>query len=103
MCVLDAARGIHYSSEVPKTMIVSAAEANRSFSKLLRATEEGTEVTITSHGKPKYKLVAISNQDDERQRRLEAMDKLLERLAKQEFKVVGPWTREELYERDPKV
>jgi hypothetical protein len=31
------------------------------------------------------------------------MDKLLERLAKQEFKVVGPWTREELYERDPKV
>jgi hypothetical protein len=31
----------HYSSEMPKTMTVSAAEANRSFSKLLRAAEEG--------------------------------------------------------------
>lgn len=81
-------------------MTVSASEANRSFSRLLRAADQGTEVTITSRGEPKYKLISISNDDEERARRLKAMDELLERLEKQKFTVVGPWTRDELYERD---
>jgi prevent-host-death family protein len=81
-------------------MTVSAAEANRSFSKLLRAAEQGTEVTITSHGRPKAKLVPVSSEDEDRARRREAMKDLVQRLERQEFRVVGPWTREELYERD---
>ena len=81
-------------------MTVSAAEANRSFSKLLRAAEEGTEVTITSHGKPAAKLVPIPARDIQDEERLEALREMQERWAKTEFVVVGPWTREELYERD---
>jgi prevent-host-death family protein len=84
---------------MPKTITVSAAEANRSFSKLLRAATDGTEVMITSHGKPKAKLVPVSNEDEERERWRAATDALLTRLNNQEFKVIAPWTREELYER----
>ena len=36
---------------------ISAAEANRSFSKLLADVKRGETVTITSHGEPVAKLV----------------------------------------------
>jgi prevent-host-death family protein len=45
---------------------VSAAEANREFSKLLRAVQEGETVTITSHGKVVARLV--SAKEDEREK-----------------------------------
>lgn len=37
---------------MPETFTVSAADANRHFSKLLRAVREGARVTITSRGHP---------------------------------------------------
>lgn len=37
---------------MPETFTVSAADANRHFSKLLRAVREGARVTVTSRGHP---------------------------------------------------
>ncbi len=81
-------------------MTVSAAEANRSFSKLMRAAEEGIEVTITSRGKPKVKLVRVAEDEADREQLRQAFDRLLARLEKQEPTVIGPWTRDDLYDRD---
>lgn len=83
-----------------KSLTVSAAEANRSFSKLMRVVEEGTEVTVTSHGKPKLKMVPVVDEQAERERRRAAWDRLRERLKSQEPVVIGPWTRDDLYDRD---
>jgi prevent-host-death family protein len=83
-------------------LTVPAAEANRSFSKLLRAAREGARITITSHGEPVAELgPARNNQTEDAEKlRLEAHDRLMRRLRSQAPMVVGPWTRQELYERD---
>ena len=76
---------------------VSAAEANREFSKLLRGVREGNSYVVTSHGRPVAKLVPISKSPEEREA---AFQKLLARLRSQPVQNIGRWTREELYERD---
>ena len=84
-------------------IVVPATEANRSFSKLLRAAREGRRVTITSHGEPVAELIPAGEEAREaakRARRLEALEALEAHWAALEPVVVGPWTREELYERD---
>ena len=43
-------------------LTVTAAEANRSFSKLLRAAREGKRVTITSHGTPVAELGPVDGE-----------------------------------------
>ncbi|HYD24238.1 MAG TPA: type II toxin-antitoxin system prevent-host-death family antitoxin [Croceibacterium sp.] len=83
-----------------KTSTVTATEANRSFSKLLRAVQRGEKVEITSHGRKIAVLSPAELEGPSREQRLKALEKLKERWAKQEFVVIGPWTREELYERD---
>jgi prevent-host-death family protein len=85
------------------SLTIPAAEANRSFSKLLRAAREGTRITITSHGEPVAEMGPVSNHqadDTERQRIAQAHRRLIERLESQTPVVVGPWTRQDLYERD---
>ena len=84
-----------------KVSSITASEANRSFSKLLRAVEQGERVEITSHGRKVAVLAPIDQDTPSREQRLKALEKLKKRWATQEFKVVGPWTREELYERQP--
>jgi prevent-host-death family protein len=74
---------------------VSAAEANRRFSRLLQGVREGRSYVVTSHGQPVARLVPAS--DDERARHA-AWDALLKRLKSQPALNAGPWTREELYE-----
>ncbi len=84
-------------------LTVTAAEANRSFSKLLRAAKEGKRVTITSHGEPVAELGPIgaaARHAAERERRKQAQEALMAHLEAQTPVVVGPWTRDELYERD---
>ena len=84
-------------------LTVSAAEANRSFSKLLRAAKAGTRVTITSHGEPVAELgpVGQSVKDAaERERRKAMLDWLNEHWKTLSPVDVGPWRREDLYERD---
>jgi prevent-host-death family protein len=77
---------------------VSAADANREFSKLLRRVRDGESITIMSHGRPVAKLVPVSAGD----RVGEAAKKaLLKRLRSQKGGRIGAitWTRDELHER----
>jgi len=85
------------------TLTVPAAEANRSFSKLLRAARQGARITITSHGEPVAELGPVGGataEDAEKLRQAEGRRKLMEHLESVTPTVVGPWTREELYDRD---
>jgi prevent-host-death family protein len=79
---------------------ISAAEANRSFSRLLRGVREGRSYVVTAHGRPIARLVpAAEGAVEERLVREAAWRALLERVAKQPVIDIGRWTREELYER----
>jgi len=75
---------------------VSAADANRDFSKLLRGVRDGESYTITSHGKPVAKLVPAGARDAVRDA---AKRGLLARLRAQRATArIGRWTRDELYD-----
>jgi len=56
---------------------ISAAEANRQFSKLLRAVEAGETITITSHGRPVARLCPVAGtvHDREHARRVAARER----------------------------
>jgi prevent-host-death family protein len=76
---------------------ISAAEANRAFSRLLREVrEEGRTFVVTSHGKPVAKLVPCTSAEAGREA---ARTSLLARLAREPAQDVGRWNRDELYER----
>ena len=76
---------------------ISAAEANRNFSHLLRRVRDGHSIVVTSHGRPVAKLVPI----DEREHVVVgARAALFERLRTAPTVNIGRWTRDELYERD---
>jgi prevent-host-death family protein len=76
---------------------VSAADANRSFSLLLRGVREGRSYVVTSHGKPVARLVPAGKHDDVA---TSARSTLLSRLEKQPVIHAGRSTRDELYEDD---
>lgn len=80
------------------TAEVTAADANRNFSELLRDIRAGKSVVITVHGKPTAKLVPF---DGEKQRAEGGRKALLARLTGQRSVNAGRWTRESLY-RDSK-
>lgn len=79
---------------------VSAAEANRHFSKLLGRVRAGETVVITSHGTPVATLAPPSDPEAEA-KRAAAAEALLHRLRTQPPRFVKPWTRDELYVRGP--
>ena len=54
----------HYSGENSMDKAVSAADANRRFSELLRTVKKGRSVVVTSHGKPVAKITPVV--EDER-------------------------------------
>ena len=71
---------------------ISAADANRKFSQLLREVKEGQSYVVTSHGRPVARIAPVE------ERRSEAKAALLARLEKQPISNIGRWTRDELYE-----
>jgi prevent-host-death family protein len=73
---------------------VSAADANRRFSELLRGVREGQSFVVTSHGKPVARLVPVSTRD---RTAAAARTALIDRLRRQKAIDVGRWTREDLY------
>ena len=75
---------------------VSAAEANRNFSQILRGVREGQTYVVTSHGRP---VARIGPADAGERIAAEARAALLGRLRKQPVVQAGPWTRDELYDR----
>ena len=76
---------------------VSAADANRRFSLLLRGVREGRSYIVTSHGKPIARLIPAGRHDEVA---TGARSTLLSRLEKQPVIHAGRWTRDELYEDD---
>jgi prevent-host-death family protein len=74
---------------------ISAAEANRKFSRLLREVREGRSYVVTSHGQPVARIVPAGNESRAREAAKKA---LLARLDAQPVTNVGSWTREELYD-----
>jgi prevent-host-death family protein len=74
---------------------VSAADANRRFSELLRRAREGHATVITSHGKPVARLVPMTAEDE---RIASARRALFERLRQTPAIAVPRWTRDELYD-----
>ena len=74
---------------------VSAADANRNLSELLRGVRQGRSYIVTSHGKPIAKLIPVESSSPVA---AGARTALLTRLHSQRTVNIGPWRREDLYE-----
>ena len=76
---------------------ISAADANRGFSHLLRGVrEDHASYVVTSHGKPVARIVPF---DADPNVAAKARKALLQRLAAEPIVRVGRWKREDLYDR----
>lgn len=74
---------------------VSAADANRKFSLILRGVREGQSYIVTSHGRPIARIVPAAGRENAVSG---ARAALLARLERQPTGDAGRWTRDELYE-----
>ena len=74
---------------------VSAADANRRFSKLLRAVREGQSYVVTSHGEPVARITPIEKNGGMLRG---AKVALLKRLKAEPVLQIVRWRRDELYE-----
>lgn len=72
---------------------VSATDANRRFSLLLRGVRAGRSDVVTSHGKPVARLIPAGKHAN-----VAASAALLARPEKQPVIRAGRWTRDKLYE-----
>ena len=76
------------------TKEVSAAEANRQFSRILRELGQGHSFVVTSHGRPVARIVPFAESAG---RKDAAKARLLARLERQRVIDIGPWKRDDLY------
>jgi prevent-host-death family protein len=74
---------------------ISASEANRQFSSLLRDVSQGEVVTILSRGKAVASIVPVNTMVKQRQ---DAKHRLVERLRQRKVTGQRDWTRDELYD-----
>ena len=74
---------------------ISAADANRSFSQLLREVKQGRSYVVTNHGQP---VARISPAETAGRVGAKARASLIARLRSQKVRTIGRWTRDELYE-----
>ena len=78
--------------------LISAADANRRFSELLRTVKKGRSVVVTSHGKPVAKISPVVEDN----RAAEGVrSALFARLRRERVVNAGRWTRDELYDDVP--
>jgi len=75
--------------------VVSAADANRRFSELLRTVKKAGNVVVTSHGRPVARITPVV--EDDRAAR-GARLALFARLRRERVVKTGRWTRDELYD-----
>jgi prevent-host-death family protein len=76
---------------------ISAADANRNFSRLLREVREGRTYVVTSHGRPVARIAPVQSKQG-RVGDSPGWSRLLRRLRKQPVINIGRWTRDELYD-----
>jgi prevent-host-death family protein len=74
---------------------ISAADANRNFSQVLREVRHGQSYVVSSHGRPVARIAPIR---DERTAPSGARALLLKRLHSERVTNIGHWKRDELYE-----
>ena len=79
------------------TETISAAEANRRFSELLRKVRDGQTVVVTVHGKAAAKIVGFTGESGAGD---DAHRALVARLSRQQPVNAGRWTRASLYQKD---
>jgi prevent-host-death family protein len=74
---------------------ISAAEANRNFSKLLREVQNGRSYVVTSHGRPVARIAPVTEE-----RNSKAKAALLAHLEARPVRQrpIGRWKRDELYD-----
>ncbi len=76
--------------------VITASEANRQFSKVLREVSHGRSITIVSRGKA---VATIAPAKTAAPHREAAKQNLLERLRRQKPSGERTWSRAELYDR----
>jgi prevent-host-death family protein len=76
---------------------ISAADANRKFSQLLRDVKEGRSYVVTSHGRPVARIAPVQT-TTERSTAASARASLLGRLRREPVVKIGRWKRDELYD-----
>ena len=74
---------------------ISAAQANREFSAVLRRVRRGQSFVVTSHGRPVAKIVPVSEGEAVGR---SAAAALFSRLEAGRAQSIGRWQRSELYE-----
>jgi prevent-host-death family protein len=74
---------------------ISAADANRKFSQLLREVKEGQSYVVTSHGRAVARIAPVK---DDRTAASSARASLLGRLRSERVVQIGRWKRDELYD-----
>ncbi len=78
---------------------VSAADANRRFSDLLRGVRKRRRYVVTSHGRPVAKLIpAETDERNAAAARAALLARLKSQPAAKGAKAQRHWTRDELYE-----
>lgn len=77
---------------------VSAADANRRFSELLRSVKKGGSVIVTSHGKPVARITPVGEDEGIA---VGSRAALFARLRRERAVNAGRWTRDELYDDEP--
>ena len=82
-------------AETSMDKAISAADANRRFSELLRTVQNGRSVVVTSHGKPVARITPIFGDDRAAEGPRSA---LFARLKRERVVKSGRWTRDELYD-----
>ncbi|MGO9123608.1 MAG: type II toxin-antitoxin system Phd/YefM family antitoxin [Terriglobales bacterium] len=74
---------------------ISAADANRRFSQLLRDVKTGQSYLVTSHGRPVARIAPVGERSLATS---SARSSLLKRLRSERVLTIGRWKRDELYE-----
>jgi prevent-host-death family protein len=72
---------------------ISAADANRKFSQVLREVKEGQSYVVTSHGKAVARIEPVVGRS-----KGNAKGALLARLEAQPVRRIGRWKRDDLYD-----
>ena len=72
---------------------ISAADANRNFSQLLRDVRQGQSYVVTSHGRAVARIGPVGNASAN-----DGRAALLKLLRAQRVVRIGRWRRDELYE-----
>lgn len=76
---------------------ISAADANRNFSQVLRDVREGRSYVVTSHGRPVARIAPIQGKGAGGAAS-SARNSLFNRLRREPVVKIGRWKRDELYD-----